>query len=305
MRKAFLLLLLGIFAGSAGASSLNSTIQPSCPQDYEPVISMPGKAVEYGNPGPPGMYSQNLCVKGIIEAKVASSCTKNAGFYLSENNSAAHLSQFSSYKVPVCTGRMVTSVRDSCPSNKTTLMSVSSQTNAHVAEPGFYDQQICGFFAAPENITMEMEFNLTSSDTVYIDDTRVGQEEIRLAEYPYIVSEGGGSVAGIVAPNMIRAERKLQGENRLVMEREDGSFYLPFTRGGHENIEDDQADVLGNSFEARLEASFAFFTPEEATVRTALETPGLDVKSGLELGQGSHTLEITKTGENAISIEER
>ncbi|MFB6167030.1 MAG: hypothetical protein ABEJ62_02090 [Candidatus Nanohaloarchaea archaeon] len=305
MKKALLLVAIALLSGSTGASVINSTIQQTCPEDYESVISMPGKSVGYGNPGPPGFYSHDLCVQGIIDSRVASSCTKNAAFYLSENASEdAHLSQYSSYKVPVCTGRMVTRVRSSCPSGENALMSVSGQTNAHVAEPGFYDQQVCGFFAPPQNVTLELEFNLTSSDSVYIDDTQVGEEDIRLAEYPYIVSEGGGAVAGIVAPNMIRAERKLGNENRLVMEREEGSFYVPFTRGGHDRIEDDQSSMLSGSFETMLEPSFGFFTPEEATIRTALDT-GLDINSGLELGQGSHTLEITKTGENTISIEER
>lgn len=302
MRKALLAVFVGLIIGTSGASSLESTIQQNCPSDYEPVISMAEPDKAYSNPGPPDFYSYNLCVKGIVEAKVASSCQKNVGFYLSENDTLdAHFSMFSSYKVPVCTSRMVTRVQNSCFTNQTTLMSVSSDHNGHVAKPGFYDKQLCGFFAAPENITLEMEFNLSSSDDVYFDDKQIGEGEFRLAEYPYIVSEDGQTTAGIVAPGMIRVERKLNDRNRLVMERSTGTFLVPFTRGDHENIEDDQEKVLEGTFLEQLEPSFSFFTPEEATVRTILDS-NVTIHSSLSIGQGTYTLEIVKIGDNTVRI---
>lgn len=305
MRKALLLLVLGLLAGSAGASSIDAVIQQDCPVDYEPVISMSNPDKGYSNPAPPGFYSYDLCVQGVEEAKIADSCSRNTGFYLSENSTDnAHFSMFSSYKVPVCTSRMVTQVRDSCLDNQTALMSVSGETNAHVASPGFFDDQLCGFFASPENITVEMEFNLTSSDQVYADDQEIGEQELRLAEFPYVVSEGGGVTAGMVAPGMIRVERELDTRNRLVMERSEGTFLVPFTKGDHDNIEDDQEEILNGRFLSQLDASFSYFKPEEATVRTILAS-NVTVESGIELSQGTHMLEIIKTGENTVRIERR
>lgn len=306
MRKAFLLFVLGAAINPAAASTLDASIQESCAADYEPVISLSSGGEAYSHPAPPGFYRNEVCVRGMTEARIASSCTKNVGFYISSNASDnAHFSEFSTYRFPVCTSNVVTQIRDSCKDDQTPLFSVSGNTNAHVASPGFFDTQVCGFYAAPQNITLSMEFNLTSSDTVYADDQEVLEERsYRLAEYPYIVSEGGGAVSGIVSSSMVRLERGLGSRNRLVMENREGSFIVPFTEGGHDTIEDDQEKVLDETFMDQLEPSFSYFVPEQPLLRSVLAS-SVNVTSDLSIQEGTHTLEIIKTGENTVRILER
>ncbi len=290
---------------AASESSLDSMIAESCPDDYEPVISMAAPDKTYSHPGPPDFFQYNLCVQGITETRIAHECTGNEGFYLHSNNTDyAHFSMHSTYNIPVCTDQMVTQVRDSCQQNQTSLFSVSSEHNAHVASPGVFDNEVCGFFQPPENVTLSMEFNLTSSDDVYFDEQTVDEGEQYLAEFPYIVSEGDNHVAGIVADDMIKVERRVGQENRISMERDTGEFLVPFTHGDHLNVERRQELILENEFMEQLLPSFGFFMPEQARIKTALDTEVI-IDSGIELDRGSHTIEITKTGENQVTIEQK
>lgn len=301
MQKIWTAALILLLAGSTAATQIESKIAGSCPADYEPTISMAAPNDTYSNPGPPGMYQYNLCISGIEKTQTANSCDKNAGFYLSSNGTDAHLSKFSSYNIPVCTGQMVTSIRDSCLSNQTSLFSISGEDNAHVASPDIFNKEVCGYFEKPKNITLEVEFNLSSSDNVYVDGQKAAETEFRLAEFPYIVSEGSNHVSGIVADDMIRVERKLEQDNRLIMERESGEFIIPFTRGDHEEIEEHQQQILGNSFLNQVEPSFGFFIPEHNTITASLGS-NATIESDISLGKGSSTLKLTKTGDNKIKI---
>lgn len=307
MRKLAAAFLLVFFLTNAGATKLDSTIADQCPADYEPVISMPAPNDTYSNPAGVGFYEHNLCVRGITEAEISNSgCTKSTGFYIYDNSSDSHFSTNSVYNLHVCTAEMKTQVRNSCLSNQTALMSVSGTTNAHVAWPGFYSQDVCGFYANPENVSISLEFNLTSSDQVLVDDSQVGEQEIRIAEFPYIVSEGNNRIAGIVSSDLIRVERTLDTENTLLMEKEaeEASFIVPFTKGDHETVEDHQERILSNRFLEQVSPSFSFFIPENPVIKVALD-PGITIKSNLSIGTGTHTIAIRKTSDNTVKIVRR
>jgi len=305
MRKTLLAVALLVLLGQASADSgIDSKIVNECPADYEPVISMDAPNKTYSHPGPPDFFKHNLCVKGIKDSGIKSSCTDNEVFYIHSNETEyAHFSHSGGYNIPVCADRMVTQVRDSCMENQTSIMSVSSDHNAHVARLGILDKELCGFYQEPKNVTLEMEFNLTSSDTVIADGDEIGDEEIFLAEFPYIVSEGAGYVSGIVADDMIRMERRIGQENTLVMERSEGEFILPFTSGGSEDIEDRQDSILDSDLISQVSPSFGFYIPEEPKLKVTLDPRDVELNSGLSIQEGSYSINITKSGEDSVTIE--
>ncbi len=157
-----------------------------------------------------------------------------------------------------------------------------------------------------KNVSLSLEFNLSSSDQVYFDGEEVSTGEFSSADFPYIVSQGGGYVSGIVADTFIRAERSLNEENRITLQREPGksSFLVPLTSGSQFQVERREELIVSNQFLNQLMPSFGFFMPEEATVKTALD-PNVTINSDLDLDRGTYTLEIRKTGENRVQITEK
>jgi hypothetical protein len=283
MRKTVLAVLLVLLMGSATAE-IEAEISPSCEGDQEPLISMQNSQAEYSNPGHPSHFEEKVCVRGIREAKISNSCTESVGFYLSSNDTDSHFSKFSSYNFPVCTGQMITAVRDSCLSNQTALFSVSSEHNGHVAEPGFYPQDVCGFYAPPENVQISVEFNSSSADEVCFDEEKKGEEEFRFAEFPYMVSDSEEYVSGLVPDNFLYAQRTLEDRNRLSIRRtsSQASYLFPLTEGDYRDVERHQQEILGNTFLDQLEPSFSFYIPEEATVRASLN-PAANISGSLSL----------------------
>lgn len=157
-----------------------------------------------------------------------------------------------------------------------------------------------------DNVSLSLEFNLSSSDKVFLDDQEVEEGEFSSADFPYIVSEGEEQMAGIAARSFKTAERTLETENRLLMNRkkERTSFIVPFTYEDHFKLEQKEDLILSGRFLNQISPSFSFFLPEEAKVKTALD-PNITLESDLELGPGSHRLEIEKTGEEEVKISEK
>lgn len=306
MEKTVLVGLI-LFLVTGSAAQLDAEISTSCDPDYEPVISMQDSQSVTSNPGPPSLYDEKLCVNGIREAEIKYQCESGSmGFYLSSNGTDSHFSKLGSYNLPVCTGQMITTVRDSCLTNQTELFSVSSEHNGHVAEPGFYDKDVCGFYAPPENVTVSVDFNLSSQDQVYFDDTQIGENEFSFAEFPYMVSQSTSHVSGLVTSEFLYGRRTLAQKNSLEIRKDssDASFLFPLTRGNYETIERHQQRILQGTFLNQLQPSFAFYIPEEATVRASL-SPNANLSGGISLQRGRHTIDLTKTGENEITIEKR
>ncbi len=316
MKKVLALLLLLVLLSSMGTARINSTIQQSCPADFEPLVSMAEPNATFNNPGPPGMYDWKVCVKGIIESNVADQCQGATGFYLSSNTTYAHFSDRKGYNLHVCTGNMLTSVRsNSCLSNQTALFSASDRINGygrHIAgvngsKAMVFPNVVCGYRAGPENVSVSMTFNLSSSDEVYFDDSQRGEFNYQgLAEYPYLVSTDGDTVAGIVASSYLEAERSLDRKNTLRLKRrsERAEFIIPFTQGDSSSIEDDEDEILSGNFLNLLQPSFSFFIPETPTVRVLLKQD-IDIESTLSIGRGTYTIKITNEGDRTVSIEEQ
>lgn len=307
MRKA--LIVATVIILSSTVSGLDATIAKDCSFDvseYEPVISMAAPNGTISNPGPPDMYRWKLCVDGIQESSISTSCEKKTGFFISSKTKKAHLSFSDSYNLHVCTENIKVNFRaGQCFDNQTKLISMSGKSNAHVANPGVFGNHLCGSLVRPENITMEMEANLSSNDEVYFDDTEIdpGDKEYPPAEFPYLVSVSDQYTTGIVKNSFQRAERRISGRNSLILKSDTGKkFLIPFFSGDRDDVEERQQLIMDSEFMAQLKPSFSQVIPDEPNVKVSF-TSDVELESDLDLFPGSYSLNITKIGENRVRIE--
>lgn len=305
----FILIVHSGLAADDDLDELDSEIATSCDTDFEPVISMTDPASRISNPGTPDMYEHKVCVRGIDESRLSTSCDTFTGFYLSSKNRSAHFSEQNSYYWNVCTGRMTTRISTgSAVGNETALFSVSDRHNGHIAEPGFYDYNVYGSYRPPENITLEVEFNLSSSDDVYFDDEEVnGEQSFRPpAAFPYMISESNSdsTVSGIVTSSFTQASRTFSNsKNRLSITRSGtGGFIVPFTSGDKSDINDKQEEIMDQEFVSSTQSNFGFTNINTPTVKVRLDRT--DIISNLSISSGFYEVNVTKTGENEVTIKE-
>lgn len=316
MRKACALFLFTVFLSASGSAvQLDSGIyKDSCPNGYEPVISMADPDKSYNNPAPPSIYKHKVCVSGITETTFGDECRSTPAFYLSSNTTHAHFSESRGYNLEVCAGRMITEVRDQCLTDEIALFSVSDRIEGfgrHVANvtgqnPDIFSNVVCGFYSAPENVSLSMKFNLSGSDEVYFDDEHRESEfnYSGLADFPYIVSTSGTHTAGIVSTSFRLVERRLEDKNILTMKKEadDASFFVPFTEGGYESIEDSQQEFLESGFLNTVDPSFNYQSGTNTVVRAMIDTE-IDIRSNLSISRGNFQVKIEKTGEDQVTIQ--
>lgn len=302
----FLIALFICSNAAAQSTSIDSNIRPSCNANEESLISISSLTDTTGHPAEPGYYSENVCVRGIENVEIKESClNEGIGFYISSRKSNAHFSNFEGYNLRVCADNMEVEVRNTCLPSETALFSVSSAANGHVAEPGFYTLDACASYSEPQSVALNVEFNLSSDDEVYFDDTQVNGEQTYSppAEFPYLISEGNGRIAGVVAREFTNISREIPDKNRLeaTTQTENANYIIPFTDGSHETIERRQQLVLGNRFVSSFNPSFAYFITENPEVRVAFRSD-IDVKSNLSLEPGTHVIKLEKTDENQVRI---
>lgn len=314
MRKVFLLGIFVIAMTGSSSAQLDSQISQSCAGDYEPVVSMAHPNKTINNIGTPGTFEYKVCVRGIIDVSFQNDCPGATSFFISSNSTHAHFSQDQGYNLGVCTEEMVTTLNEtSCGPGYEPLFTVSDPINGfgrHIA--GFadgknYSNIVCAVESPPQNVTLGIKFNLSSSDEVYFDDQRLSGEfsDSSIAEFPYILSTDGDVVSGIVSNEYKKISREINGYNELKVRRDvdTANYYIPFTSGDHESVEDDQERFFEGGIENTLNPSFNMDLGGEPTVRAIAEQDAVII-SNLSIGGGSHTIRIEKTGDNEITIEE-
>lgn len=307
MRK-ILLPLIGLLLVSSVSGQIEPEIREECTEQEEPVISISDPQELYSHPAEPDYYDHNLCVEGISDSVIQDErCDSALGFHLSSREDNAHFSVFSEYRLNVCTGEMstrITSVNNSCRDNETALFSISGLDNAHVADPGIFDRLVCGSYTEPENITLEMEFNLSSEDDVYFDGEKVeGEQSFDSADYPAMVAEGDDLTSGIISTDMSYASRSIDDENVYVMKTNSSSadFIIPFTEGDRSDIQNRRELILNDEFLEQIHPSFAYVSPESPTIRVIYH-PELEMDSNISYSPGRYDFDIIKNGENLVGI---
>jgi hypothetical protein len=307
MRR-LLIPLIGLLLISSVSAQIEPEIKKECSSTEEPVISISDPGRLYSHAAEPGYYDDQLCVDGISESSIQETeCRSSVGFYLTSREDNAHYSTFGDYRLNVCTGEMstrLTSKLESCRENETELFSVSGEENAHVAEPGVFDRLVCGSYIEPDNVSVTLEYNLTSDDEVYFDGEKMeGEQEFKSADYPAFVSEGDQMVSGLILSEMSSGSRKIDGANqvRLNTNFSSASYIIPFTKGDLGEIERREETVTDGSFLNQISPSFAYLIPETPVVRV-IYSPELDLDSNISYNPGAHEFDIIKNDENSIGI---
>lgn len=307
MRKKISILVLILFS-SVVSGQVGSSIQGECGPGQQPVISISDPSETFSHPAEPGYYDNQLCVDGISGSSIQQDrCDSSTGFHISSREDNAHFSKFSAYRLNVCTGEMstrITSEQGSCRSDETALFSVSSEDNAHVSGTGVFDQTVCGSYVTPENVTVELEFNLTDEDDVSFDGEEVnGDQDYQSAEFPAFTVEGDQMTSGLIASDFKTSSRSFeQGEN---VYRIDSGFpssvIIPFTSGTGQDILNRQELILENNFLNQIKPSFENQIPERSIVR-AIYSPELQLDSNIDQDAGALRFNITKIGDEEIGL---
>lgn len=319
MKRLFILGFLAVIFASNPAAAQNAPvgaeIKQTCDTNFEPVVSMEHPNKTFNNIGHPSYFDYKVCVRGLVESKIANDCQGAVAFYISSNNTDAHFSKVKGYNWEVCTGNVVTTLEDSsCNNGAVPLFSVSDKIQGfgrHIAglHPGKrFSNTVCAYFSPPENVTVGLKFNLSSSDEVYFDDQKINGEfeDTSIAEYPYIIAQDGDTIAGLVMNDYISVKRSIGKYNKYEVKREIGeaSYYLPFTRGDKDDLERTQEDFFDGTIRNGINPSFSFNMAGTPVVRAIAEQE-VTIVSNLSVGSGSHSVEIEKTGDNRITIRER
>lgn len=288
-------------------AQIEPDIDRSCNEEEVPVISISDPSETYSHPAEPGYFNNQLCIKGISSSSIQQeNCNSATGFHLTGREDNSHFSTFNEYRLNVCTEEMVTRVTSesgSCKSDEKPLFSISGKDNGHIASPGVFDRLICGEYATPENVTVKVEFNLTSEDNVNFDQQEVNEEEeFQTADFPAFTVEGDQMTSGVISREFTSASRNINQKNTYSFKTGfPSSVIIPFNSGNRDDILNRRELILENRFLNQIKPSFENQIPEESIVR-AIYSPELNLESNISQGPGRIRFNVTKIGDEKIGL---
>lgn len=242
-----------VLLGGQVSADLEFNIRDSCEGDEEAIFSMHQK--QDSNIGMPGYFKYQVCAEGIEYSEIRNSCNSDENSVISMfQRNDSHVSINQEYNWDVCIPQVKTNLSQSC-SNP--IVSMHSDFDSHVAEPGYYSNQLCASFEEPENVTVGLE--LSSKEDVYVDGSSAEKRSytpIELA-YPYISTD---QPLGLVSYGSIEQIEYSENPNsvlELTQSANSVSVLIPYTSGGYTEIEDDETDVTDRTFLDRYSASFS------------------------------------------------
>jgi hypothetical protein len=294
-RKISGLLLILVFVSSAAA--LEVSVGSSCTTEEEPMISLNDTS---GGPiAEPGYYDNKVCVSQAEYFEVQENCGKDGKtvFSMKERNNSNLSIYKNEYLYKVCTQRMVSKVRNSCKSNETKALSVTSENNTQAAAPSYadstYSKSLCIRNEIPENFTLELS---GVSGPIYADGESInsGESITPPINYPYIVSD---QPLGIVDyGSILRLSRPDSNTISAVQETNSGSFIIPFTTGGQKEIEGAEENIANRRFLDLVSPNFGFKKLDTPIVKVRYNFPYKANGFENELSAGRNEFSIRNKG---------
>lgn len=252
-------LLLISMAGNTAAQEFN--VRDQCGEREENMFSLYNRSG--GHAAEPGYFEWQVCAAGVEDVELAETCSTGMNSILNlYQRQDSHVSVYNSYPVKVCAS-FPAQVNSSC-SSENRIASLAKLDNSHIGGPNAYDQYLCSGRASVETVTLEMEMDAAET---YVDGESASEGVYSSSEldYPYIVSD---SPAGIVSySDAVTVEYQSDGStDRFRVTQQGGSFILPNTEGGYEEIESREELVTQRSFTDQLSPSFAYLIPDTPVV---------------------------------------
>lgn len=282
--------LLLILMGNVSAQEFN--IRDQCGDREENMFSINDRSG--GHAAEPGYYDNQVCASGVEEVELAETCPDGlssiVNLYQEEDS---HVSVYSQYRLKVCAS-FPAQINNSCPSSQR-IVSMTQLDNAHVGEPGALEHQLCAEGSTVSTVTLEMELD---AQDAYVDGEQAseGTYSSSTLEYPYIVSGDPVGIVGYSDP--VSVSHSSDGSRKTFSVSQDGgTFLLPNTQGGYEEIENREENVIQRNLLEQLSPSFAYLIPDTPEVRVIYD-PDINL-TGFDRDQrGSVDLYVRHVSDN-------
>jgi len=282
---------------------IDVSVGNSCGIEYEPMLSLQDTAG--GHVGDENNYNTNVCISDVEYFDIKNQCGGDEKSLLSLNSvNNSHISMYDNeYNLNLCSRRLETEIKSNCNSDETKILSVTEENNTHAASPTFvdstYSRSICLKREPPKNVTVTLS---GLSGSVYADGSSLNTGETinPPVAYPYVVSE---QPVGIVSYGGFQSLSRTSADTVSITQTpESGSYLLPFTKGGYQEIEDEQEAVLDRTFLNTVSPNFGFSSVETPTARVIYSSDQGVKGFDQTLRTGRIELAISKLGSNSENL---
>lgn len=258
-RVILIVLVLIFLAGNVSAQEFN--VKDQCGDREENMFSINDRSG--GHAAEPGYYDTQVCASGVEEVELMETCSGSMNSILNlYQREDSHVSVYDEYRLSVCAS-FPAEVNSSCPTENR-IVSVSQIDDAHVGEPGTYSYSLCAAESTVDTVTLEMRLD---AEETYVDGEPASEGSYTASslDYPYIVS---GQPAGIVSySDAVTVDYSINNSQDVYsITQEGGSFLLPNTENGYQEIENRQNSISTRTFTEQLSPSFAYLIPDTPTV---------------------------------------
>ena len=284
-------------------NAIDVSVGSSCSIEYEPMVSL--EDTSGGHVGDEGYYNNQVCVSDVEYFDIKNQCNEDEQSLFSINSvNNSHISMYDNeYNLNLCSRRLETEIKSICNEDETKILSVTENNNTHVASPYYGDsafsRSICLKREPPENVTVTLS---GLSGSVYADGSSLntGESITPPAAFPYVVSE---QPVGLVSyGNFQKLSRTSTDTVSMTQKPDSGSYLLPFTTGGYQEIEDEQSAVTDKTFLNSVSPNFGFSSVEIPTVRVVYDSDQGIKGFDQTLRTGRIELAISKLGSNSENL---
>lgn len=295
LKRTLLLVLIIVWTGTV--SGIDVSVEESCSETYEPMASI--ENTDGGKIAEKDHYTNQVCVNDVDYMELSDECIENEQMvFTMDSRTDANFSIYDNgYGLKVCSPEVRSTVRNSCLSEESKVLSVESDNNSLVAAPSYtdstYDQSLCLSINSAENITLSLT-GLTGSFYSEGIEINTGDSRNPSTDYPYIVDEQPKGVVGY--GDVLRLSRPSSEKASIVQRADSGGFLLPFTAGGHQEIEDEQDRISNGNFLDLVSPNFGYTSGEAPMIKVRYKSPHkIDGFSG-RFGIGYSDLRIRNRG---------
>ncbi len=315
-RLVIIMAVLLVLAGQTAA--LDFSIRDSCQSSETAMFSMSnrtnahaaGPSYYQGYTGSLGREGKQVCASSDVEdIEIASECqdfiaNPVLSFYDPDAGTSHLATEDDAYEQTLCSSNLATTVRRTCPGQSQPIVSIYGPVENHIAEPGYYDWQVCG--ALFENATLAYEFTM-SGNTTFVTNGEFGlynTTETRNSLPGYATVQNDQVISGIVGNSLLSQEvtsTKFGDRARVSITepgRGQGQWFLPFTTGNTVDIEERFDFIMERAFMSQFNPNFAYELADNTLVTISLSFDDIDLINSLRQGPGLYEIQITNEGDN-------